>query len=461
MRRRGFLLTGASAACLPLTAKAETPPTQDEALSALAREAYVYAYPIVENYLSLYQYAIDTSSDEYKGPMNAVANVARVFTPEDTGVTTPNSDTPYSFLVMDLRAEPLVVTLPAIEEERYYSVQLIDLYSHNTGYLGTRSDGNAGGRFLVAGPDWDGEVPEAVTRVIRMDTQIGLGLFRTQLFSHDDIDRVIEIQSAYRAEPLSAFAGTETPPPSPPVDWPAISRETAQPRFWDYANFLLQFAPPLPWETDLRDAFGLVGMTPAERWPALDLGRETEDLVVAAGQSALDAIAAGLERVTTSVGLFGSPDDMRGKEMERAIGAMGGLYGNSAAEAIYPSYMVDADGVLLDASRRDYVMRFPEGALPPVDAFWSLTMYDARTRLLVPNPLGRYLINSAMMSDLVVEPDGDIVLHLRKESPGEDREANWLPAPDGPFSAVLRLYLPRAEALDGQWTAPAIEPADE
>ena len=451
MRRRtllGMALAGVAAPAL-LRAQAGAPAT-------LARGAYIYLYPMVENYLSIYQYALDPSNDQYKAPPNQVGNVARVFTPADTGVVTPNSDTPYSFLILDLRAEPIVVTMPPIEPERYYSLQIVDLYTHNIDYLGTRSDGNGGGDFLIAGPDWTGEAPAGSARVVRMPTSLAFSLFRTQLFSPEDIGRVEEIQAGYQALPLSAWAGTEPPPAAPVIDWPEISRETAQSAFWDYGNFLLQFAPPLPWEEVLRSDFARVGVAPAPAWPATELTSEAEAAVIEAGNAALAEIGAGVAMLTTSAGLFGSPEAMRGRLFERAGGAMGGLYGNSEAEALYPTYMVDAAGAPLDGGNA-YVMRFAPGALPPVEAFWSITMYDGVTRFLVDNPLDRYLINSAMLDGLVPDPDGGITLYLQHASPGAEREANWLPAPAGPFAAVMRLYLPRAAALDGSWQPPALE----
>ena len=429
-------------------------------IGALARDAYIYAYPMVENYLSIYQFALDPDGSQYKGAPNEVHSVARVFTPEDRGVVTPNSDTPYSFLVMDLRAEPLVVTLPPIEADRYYSLQLVDLYSHNVDYVGTRRDGNDGGRFLIAGPDWTGQAPEGILRTIRIPTQILYSQFRTQLYNEADLDRVRDIQAGYGVEPLSSFLGGPPPAQPPAIDWPPISRETAQAQFWSYANFLLQFAPPLPWEDDIRQRFAAIGVAAADTWPATDLPDDVATAVIEAGDAALGEIREILLRkVTSSRGLFGSPERMRGKYMQRALGAMGGLYGLEEEEALYETYLLGADGERLDASRRDYVMRFDADALPPAGAFWSVTMYDG-DKFLVDNPLDRYLINSAMLDTLKVNDAGDIVLHLQRESPGPDLESNWLPAPDGEMGVVMRIYLPEEAAIDGTWQPPAIEATD-
>lgn len=428
-----------------------------ETAFAIACEAYVYAFPMVENYLSIYQFGLDADGGQYKGPLNAVHNVARVFTPDDTGVVTPNSDTPYSFLIMDLRAEPMVVTLPQVEPDRYYSLQLVDLYSHNVDYLGTRVDGADGGDFLIAGPDWDGAVPAGVRRVVRMPTRLVYSQFRTQLADPDDLERVKAIQAGYAARPLSAYAGTERPATPPAIDWPRITRETAHTDFWFYANFLLQFAPSFPWEGATRAGFKRIGVEAGGAWPPPGMAPEVLEAVVKGGDAALAEIAASLGKVTSSAGLFGTPERMKGKAMNRAMGAMGGLYGNTEEEALYPSYMLDADGAPLDASKNNYVFRFRPDTLPPARAFWSITMYDAVTRFLVRNPLDRYLINTSMLPGLKTNAAGEVLIYMQHESPGPDLERNWLPAPNGPMSVVMRLYLPAETALDGRWRPPVIE----
>ncbi len=457
MKRRTLLQAGASAMVFPMPALGQS---GGQNIRAIARDAYIYTYPMVENYLSIYQFALDPTGSQYKGPPNAVHNVARVLTPEDRGVVTPNSDTPYSFLIMDLRAEPLVVTLPPIEPDRYYSLQLVDLYSHNVDYVGTRKDGNGGGNFLIAGPDWSGEAPDGIVRTIRIPTQILYSQFRTQLYDDADLDRVRDIQAGYGVQPLSSFTGAEVPPAPPEIPWPPISRETAQPEFWSYANFLMRFAPPLPWEEELRQSFSAAGVAPADTWPATDLPDDVQATVVEAGNAALAEIQETLLReVTSSRGLFGSPETMRGKYMQRALGAMGGLYGLEEQEALYETYLLDATGERLDASKHDYVMRFAADALPPAGAFWSVTMYDG-DKFLVDNPLDRYLINSGMRERLKITDAGEIVLYLQKDSPGPDLESNWLPAPDGEIGVVMRIYLPDETAIDGTWRPPVIEVAE-
>lgn len=175
----------------------------------IAKEAYVYGFPLVLNYKTMYSYAIDKRSPEYKGDFNKLACVARVYTPEDKAIVTPNSDTPYCMTWVDMRAEPVVFTIPEIEKERFYEVQIIDLYTHNAAYISTVATGNVPGKYLLTGPDWKGEIPEGITKVIPFETQFLFSIHRTQLFNPADIDKVKKIQAAYRVEPLSTFLGTD------------------------------------------------------------------------------------------------------------------------------------------------------------------------------------------------------------------------------------------------------------
>ena len=164
-----------------------------EQARAIAKEAYVYGFPMVDSYRVQYSYFVDKNNPEYKGDWNQIHNTARVATPADTALQTPNSDTPYSFLGADLRAEPLVLTVPPIDSDRFYSLQFIDGYTYNFDYVGTRTTGNAGGNYLLAGPGWTGDKPAGIDTVIRSDTDLDFVLYRTQLFGPDDLDNVAKI----------------------------------------------------------------------------------------------------------------------------------------------------------------------------------------------------------------------------------------------------------------------------
>src|SRR6202142_330666 len=169
-----------------------------ERARAIAKEATIYGFPMVDNYRILYSYFVDRGGAEYKAPWNTLVNNARVYPPDDQAIQTPNSDTPYSFVGADLRAEPLVITVPAVDKGRYYSIQFIDMYTFNFAYVGSRSTGNGAGSFLLAGPDWTGTKPANVKSVIHSETEFAFLLIRTQLFNPGDIDNVKKIQAGYR-----------------------------------------------------------------------------------------------------------------------------------------------------------------------------------------------------------------------------------------------------------------------
>lgn len=429
----------------------------------IARDAYIYGFPIVDNYRILYSYFVDVGGPEYKAPWNTLFNNARVYTPVDTAIQTPNSDTPYSYVGADLRTEPLVFTVPPVDGDRYYSLQFIDLYTFNFAYVGSRATGTGGGSYLLAGPAWQGETPAGINQVIRCETDLAVVFYRTQLFNPDDIENVKQVQAGYRVQPLSAFLGESAPPAAPAIDfYPPLSAEDERTSldFFAELNFLLQFCPVVPADADKRARFALLGIAagapfnPDALTPDI---RQAAQAGVADAWEALDGVSSGLETGKVNPGeLFGTREYLNGNDLYRMAGAALGIYGNSKAEALYPPYGVDADGQPLDGSHR-YTLRFAPGQLPPVNAFWSVTMYTLPASLLCANPINRYLINSTMLPDLVTDPDGGITLYVQHDSPGPDMEANWLPAPAGPFQMVMRLYWPKDAALDGTWTAPPLK----
>src|SRR5262245_28969143 len=200
---------------------------------AIAEEGFIYGLPIVMNYAVMYDFCVDKNSGQYKGPFNQIANEARVFTYKDTSVPTPNSDTPYSMLWLDLRAEPIVISVPAVEKERYYSVMLCDGNCFNYGYIGSRATGSEAGDYLVVGPDWNGETPAGIKKVFHATTQFALTIFRTQLFNADDMPNVVKVQAGYKAQPLSAFLKKSAPPAAPTINFPKINKELVKENFFE------------------------------------------------------------------------------------------------------------------------------------------------------------------------------------------------------------------------------------
>jgi hypothetical protein len=433
----------------------------------IAEEAFLYAFPMVMNYGTMYEYFVDKGSPAYKAPFNQLYNTARVYTPADTTVVTPNSDTPYSFVCMDLRAEPMVLSIPEIEKARYYSVQLVDLYTFNYGYIGSRATGNVAGNYLIAGPNWQGEKPAGIAQVFRCETEFSLGLIRTQLFGAADLENVKKVQAGYKAQPLSAFLKQPAPAAAPAITWPKIDKKLAETDPFAYLNFVLPLCPavgPAEVEKPLRARFAKIGIEAGKPFPIDKLSPETKGEIVEGVKAGVAKIKGQIAQIGqgengwhVALSAFGDRAMYKGDWTKRAAAAMAGIYGNDAVEALYPMLAVDSEGNKPDGAKHAYTLTFPAGKLPPVNAFWSVTMYDGKTQLLIKNPLDRYLINSPMLGELKKNADGSLTLYLQKDSPGKEKESNWLPAPDGPMYVVMRLYWPKDEALSGAWKPPAAE----
>jgi hypothetical protein len=430
---------------------------------AIAKDAYIYGFPIVDNYRIQHAYWVDKAKPEYKGPWNQLVNIPRVYTPADTAIQTPNSDTPYSWLGADLRSEPLVLTVPAMEKDRYFSVQLIDYYTFNFDYIGTRTSGNGGGSFLLAGPGWKGETPKGIKKVFRCETELAFPAYRTQLFDPADLDNVKKVQAGYKVQPLSAFLGQPAPKAAPAIDFmkpltPAEEKTSLQ--FFNILNFVLQFCPTVPSEQALMARFGKIGVGAGKIFDASKLSTEMK-AAIEQGMADARVAFAGLKKEfeegkVNSGDVFGTRAYMKGNYLYRMGAAVLGIYGNSKQEALYPTYYVDAAKQKLDGANR-YTLRFAPGQLPPVNAFWSLTMYDEPQSLLVANPINRYLVNSPMLPQLKRDADGGLTLIVQNESPGKEKESNWLPGPKGPFSMIMRLYWPKEAARDAKWKQPPLQ----
>jgi hypothetical protein len=430
---------------------------------AVAKEATIYGFPMVDSYRIQYSYFVDRGAPEYKGPWNKLINNARVYTPEDKAIQTPNSDTPYSYVGADLRAEPLVFTVPEVEKGRYYSLQFIDMYTYNFAYVGSRATGNDAGAYLLVGPNWRGDTPAGIKSVIRSETEFDFVLYRTQLFDPSDIDNVKKIQAGYKVETLSHFLGKPAPPAAPEVAFIkplSAEAEKTSLEFFDVLDFLLQFTPTAPSETELMARFAKLGIGAHRGFDSKTLTPELREAIASGMADAWATFKDYKANVLdtgkkTSADAFGARGFLNGDYMSRFSGAVLGIYGNSKDEAIYPVYFVDNERKPLSGASR-YSLKFEPGQLPPVNAFWSLTLYELPSSLLSANSLNRYLINSPMLPNLKRDADGGLTIEVQHESPGSDRAANWLPAPSGPFFLVMRLYWPKPTALDGQWKTPPL-----
>jgi hypothetical protein len=347
-----------------------------------------------------------------------------------------------------------------MEKNRYWVFQMMDLYTFNFDYLGTRTTGNGGGHYMVAGPNWKGVIPKGITKVLHSETEFVNVVGRTQLFNPADLENVKKIQAQYKVQPLSAFLGTPAPPAAPTVHWvapvaPANQKTSLQD--FNVLAFMLQFCDKPQSEAALRARFAEIGIVPGKPFDVAGLSPEKKTALeegMADGQKEIDAKRAAVAGKTDM--LFGTRAFLKNDFLARAAGAQIGIGANSREEAMYPVYQKDSTGQALNGANGRYTLHFAKGAFPPVNAFWSVTMYDMPQQLLVKNSLNRYLINSPMLPDLKLDADGGLTIYIQADSPGAGKEANWLPAPDGPFMLALRYYLPKPALLDGSWKSPLV-----
>ncbi|PLW99250.1 MAG: cell envelope protein [Marinilabiliales bacterium] len=447
-----------------------------EEARAIAKEAYIYGFPMVVNYKTMYAFTLDKINPKYKGPFNYLACDARLLTPEDTTIVSPNSDTPECYMWGDLRKEPMVITVPKMEPDRYYSFQLIDLYTHNFAYIGTLSTGNDVGKYMITGSGWKGETPQGIDKAIPCETPLFFIVVRTQLFDPDDLKRVKEIQDAYKVETLSEYLGDEPGAGAESINTPKWNEGVQfTAAMFPYMNAMMNIVEPFPEEKELMERFAKLNIGKGKTFNLNDFDPGIQKAI----EEGVDEGFSDMENFTKkmnsdpiiSAKIVGTRKFLMQSAKEnyqmdnfyliRAAAAYIGLYANSGEEAVYPIYLMDADGNPLNASTNNYTITFPDGQLPPVKAFWSLTMYDGKTQQMINNPLNRYLLNSSMQKGFVYNKDGSLTFYIQKDSPGKSLENNWLPAPDGSFDCIWRLYGPEESVLNGEWVNPPMEIAKD
>jgi hypothetical protein len=453
----------------PATQDASDAPVTPMEAEAIAEEAYIYAYPMMESYRTMYVQAIDRTAPGYLAPFNEITHMTSLLGPEFKDVVRPNNDTLYSTAWLDLRAQPMVITVPKIGD-RYFSVQLIDMFTHNFAYMGTRATKGEAGSYVVASPAWQGAKPGDTRAVFRSESEFVYCIVRIEVRGPDDVAAVNALQDEFHLTPLHVFLGRSRAPEASGITFPSYDAGKAKSAaFMDLLGFMLERVRPSG-EDELMNRFRRIGIRPGAASASLNLDPTTRRAVEAGVGRALVAIdrAAGdpssLPGVTTraeggwqgQVGMFGDRETMRSKYLARAAAAMFGLYGNDATEAYYPSASVDGLQTPLDGSKHDYTIRFEHERTPSVDAFWSLTMYSLPDQLMVENSIDRYSIGDR--SDLRYGADGSLTIYIQRQSPGKALESNWLPSPAGPFSLQLRMYLPKPEALDPLYLPPPITP---
>jgi hypothetical protein len=293
----------------------------------IAQEGFIFGLPIVMYYTSAYELFVDTTSSQYKAPVGQLFNEARVFTPKDTAVITPNSDTPYSMVEMDLRSEPTVISVPAVPKPRYYSVQLTDANTFNYGYMGSRTTGAGPGDYMIVGPDWSGETPAHIKQVFHSTTPFSVALFRTQLFNPADMPNVLKVQAGYKVQPLSKYLKQAGPAAPAKIEYLKADAEIAKKEFWQVLDFALQYIPPSPEEAAIRAKLASIGIGPGKKFDLKDLSVEHKAAILLgmkAGDEAVDKYISSGGKVINgwNVGsFFGDRAFYNGDWLKRAVAA--------------------------------------------------------------------------------------------------------------------------------------------
>jgi hypothetical protein len=422
----------------------------------IAKEAWTYAFSMAMNYRTMHLYALDKTYPDYAGGFNKFKHYDKIFTAKDTAVVTPNNDTPYSWAILNLTDEPVVLEVPEVKD-RYYSFQFVDLYTFNFAYVGSRATGDKAGKYLIAGPDWKGERPEGIDKVIQSETNLVTLLGRTELkMAAGDIENVKKLQAQYKLTPLHEFI-KEAVPATKEFALPLPEfKETdlASASFIGLTNSLLQYTSVNPVETELRAKFAKIGIVPGKKFDPKEYTPEVLKAITEGAQLAGKELKEGTDKLANATDLFGTREMINGDYSKRALGAAAGLYGNTKEEAVYIGTRSDKANKFLSGKNK-YVIRFPKGQTPPDKYFWSITLYELPSRFLVPNPINRYSIGDRT-TGLKYEPNGDLVIYIQREDP-KGKESNWLPAPEDAFYYLIRIYGPEESILNGTWKAPQPE----
>ncbi len=437
----------------------------DDRKEEIAVDAYIYAYPMV---LMEVTRRIATNVSAPTGsfaPMNRFAHLKAFPDPSFREVVRPNADTLYSILWFDVSREPQVVTVPDTNG-RYYLLPMLDMWTDVFAVPGSRTSGTKAGNFAIVGPDWKGKLPKGVEK-LRCPTNTGWIIGRIQTNGEKDYATVHKIQAGIKVIPLSAWGKPYTPPAKTAVD-PNIDMKTPPPlqvANMDAKSYFTLFAellkqnPPHEMDWSMVEQLKRIGLVPGQSLDFDRLDTETKAAMSAAVPEAMKMIVDKASRSGKTVNGWAVAIDGMGtygvSYLQRANVARIGLGANVAEDALYPMSLVDAEnGGVPYSGEHAYVLHFDKDEVPPVHAFWSLTMYDEEM-YFTDNPIGRYAIGDR--DALQFNKDGSLDIYIQNASPGKALESNWLPAPKGKFDLVLRLYWPKKEVLTGDWNPPLVK----
>ena len=425
--------------------------------------AYLYLYPLVTMDVTRRQMTnLESGKKPGYGPMNEFAHV-REYPPADMKVVVrPNFDTLYSIAWLDLVKEPIILTLPDTDG-RYYLMPFLDMWTDAFAVPGKRTTGTQAGEYAVVPPGWKGKLPKGVQRIDAPTPQVW-AIGRTQTNGPDDYAAVHKVQDGFKLTPLSQWG--KKPKPVKAVIDPSLDMKTppleqvnqmSAAAFFKYAAEIMKVNPPHITDWSMVAQLKKIGIEPGKSFDydkldsvvksALDKAPADSQALMKWKLPTVARVVNGWSMNTDTMGVYGD------YYLKRAMVTVLGLGANQPADAIYPINIADADGKPMNGDQ-NYVLHFSKEELPPVEAFWSITMYDAEG-YQAANAINRFAVSSWM--PFQYNTDGSLDIYIQNENPGAGKEANWLPAPKGPLGVTMRLYAPKADALDGRWNPPAVK----
>jgi hypothetical protein len=431
--------------------------------SEIAVEAYVFGYPLVLMDVTRRVMTAVPKAGAHKAPVNQFLHIREFPDYTMTDVVSPNADTLYSTAWLDLTKEPIILSVPDTGK-RYYLMEMLDAWTNVFASPGTRTTGNSRGDFAIVGPQWKGKLPTNV-KEIKSPTNMAWLIGRTRTNGKEDYAAVRAIQDQYKLTPLGAWGKDYNPPDNAPVA-PGIDVKTPPVEqvakmdaatFFARLNTLMKDNPPADADASALNNFNAIGVAPGTPFDLKNLDPAVAKSVDGSVKTAQAKISAEAKKphgkkvngwdVMTNLGRYGTD------YLFRSVVALVGLGANLPEDAIYPRATEDTDGQPLNGANR-YLVHFPDGQLPPVNAFWSLTMYTSK-QFFAQNPINRYAIGDR--DKLKFNDDGSLTISIQRESPGKEKESNWLPAPKDSFNVFMRLYWPKKEIVDGVWKPPGVE----
>jgi hypothetical protein len=452
-----------AAVCLQTTPAIQAEPVTAEEAHAIAIDAYIYFYSLLSMDVTRKQFTnIESDKELGKGPMNTVANIPEYPPADYKGVVRPNFDTLYSSIWLDLTEEPLVVSVPDTEG-RYYLFPMLDMWTDVFASPGWRTTGTEAANYLVTPPGWTGAVPDGMPQ-IKAPTPYVWIIGRTKTDGPADYEAVHKIQAGYKVSPLSRFGKPAEPMTvkvDPTVDMktpPKIQVDTMPAdKYFSYAAELLKTIPPHITDEPILARMKKIGIEPGRSFEFSKLDPAVQEALARVPEEAQALMKWKVPTLARVVDYWSLNTDTMGVYgnyyLKRAIIAQLGLGANLPEDAIYPLNLGDEAGKPLNGAESQYTIHFGKENLPPVDAFWSITLYDSEG-FQVANVLNRFAVSSWM--PFKFNADGSLDLYFQNENPGQDKGANWLPAPKAPFNLTMRLYAPKSAALTGKWSPPPV-----